>query len=84
MGPEWVAIIGLVVLFIVGTALPINMGALGFVAAWLVGVYSLGLVEDDIILGMDAGLVLTIIGVTRSEGDASSDSPLAGRLRDNE
>ncbi len=64
MGPEWVAIIGLVVLFIVGTVLPINMGALGFVAAWLVGVYSLGLVEDDIILGMDAGLVLTIIGVT--------------------
>jgi Na+/H+ antiporter NhaD/arsenite permease-like protein len=64
MGPEWVAIIGLVVLFVVGTVLPINMGALGFVAAWLVGVYSLGLVEDDIILGMDAGLVLTIVGVT--------------------
>jgi di/tricarboxylate transporter len=64
MGPEWVAIIGLVVLFIVGTVLPINMGALGFVAAWLVGVYSLGLVEDDIILGMDSGLVLTIVGVT--------------------
>ena len=64
MGPEWVAIIGLVVLFVVGTVLPINMGALGFVAAWLVGIYSLGLVEDDIILGMDAGLVLTIIGVT--------------------
>jgi di/tricarboxylate transporter len=64
MGPEWVAIIGLVALFVVGTVLPINMGALGFVAAWLVGVYSLGLVEDDIILGMDAGLVLTIVGVT--------------------
>jgi di/tricarboxylate transporter len=64
MGPEWVAIIGLVALFIVGTVLPINMGALGFVAAWLVGVYSLGLVEDDIILGMDSGLVLTIVGVT--------------------
>jgi Na+/H+ antiporter NhaD/arsenite permease-like protein len=64
MGPEWVAIIGLVLLFVVGTVLPINMGALGFVAAWLVGVYSLGLVEDDIILGMDSGLVLTIVGVT--------------------
>jgi Na+/H+ antiporter NhaD/arsenite permease-like protein len=64
MGPEWVAIIGLIALFVVGTVLPINMGALGFVAAWLVGVYSLGLVDDDIILGMDAGLVLTILGVT--------------------
>jgi Na+/H+ antiporter NhaD/arsenite permease-like protein len=64
MGPEWVAIIGLIALFVIGTVLPINMGALGFVAAWLVGVYSLGLVDDDIILGMDAGLVLTILGVT--------------------
>jgi len=64
MGPEWVAIIALVALFVVGTVLPINMGALGFVAAWLVGVYSLGLVTDDIIDGMSGSLVLTIVGVT--------------------
>ena len=64
MGPEWVAIIALVALFVVGTVLPINMGALGFVAAWLVGVYSLGLVTDDIIAGMSGSLVLTIVGVT--------------------
>ena len=37
MGPEWVAIIALVALFVVGTVLPINMGALAYVAAWLVG-----------------------------------------------
>ena len=64
MGPEWVAIIALVALFVVGTVLPINMGALGFVAAWLVGMYSLGLAEDEIIAGMSGDLVLTIIGVT--------------------
>ncbi len=64
MGPEWVAIIVLVALFVVGTVLPINMGALGFVAAWLVGMYSLGLAEDEIIAGMSGDLVLTIVGVT--------------------
>ena len=64
MGPEWVAIIGLVVLFVVGTLLPINMGVLALVAAWLVGVYSLELSEDEIADGISAGLVLTLIGVT--------------------
>jgi len=64
MGPEWVAIIGLVALFLVGTAVPINMGALGFVAAWLVGMWSLDMDEKDIVGGISADLVLTLIGVT--------------------
>jgi di/tricarboxylate transporter len=64
MGPEWVAIIALVALFVVGTVLPINMGALAYVAAWLVGMYSLGLDEAEILSGVSGGLLLTIIGVT--------------------
>ncbi|HET6562548.1 MAG TPA: SLC13 family permease [Marmoricola sp.] len=64
MGPEWVAIIALVALFVVGTLLPINMGALAYVAAWLVGMYSLGLEEKEILAGVSGGLLLTIIGVT--------------------
>ena len=48
----------------VGTVLPINMGALGFVAAWLVGMYSLGLTEREIIAGISGDLVLTLVGVT--------------------
>ena len=64
MGPEWVAIIALVALFVVGTLLPINMGALAYVAAWLVGMYSLGLDEKEILAGISADLVLTLIGVT--------------------
>ena len=64
MGPEWVAIIALVALFVVGTLLPINMGALGYVAAWLVGMYSLNLDEKEILAGVSGDLVLTIIGVT--------------------
>ncbi len=64
MGPEWIAIIALVALFVVGTLLPINMGALAYVAAWLVGMYSLGLDEKEILAGISADLVLTLIGVT--------------------
>ena len=64
MSPEWVAILALIALFVVGTVLPINMGALAFVAAWLVGMYSLGLDEKEIIAGISGDLVLTLVGVT--------------------
>ena len=64
MGPEWVAILALVALFVIGTVLPINMGALAFVAAWLVGMYSLDLSEKEIIGGISGDLILTIVGVT--------------------
>ncbi len=64
MGPEWVAILALVALFVIGTVLPINMGALGYVAAWLVGMYALDLDEKTILGGVSADLILTLIGVT--------------------
>ena len=64
MGPEWVAILALVALFVIGTVMPINMGALAYVAAWLVGMYSLNLDEKEILGGISADLVLTLIGVT--------------------
>ncbi len=64
MGPEWVAILALVALFVIGTVMPINMGALAYVAAWLVGMYSLDLDEKTILGGISADLVLTLIGVT--------------------
>ena len=64
MGPEWVAIVALVALFVIGTLLPINMGALAYVAAWLVGMYSLHLDEKEILAGVSGDLILTLIGVT--------------------
>jgi Na+/H+ antiporter NhaD/arsenite permease-like protein len=64
MSPEWVSILALIALFVVGTVLPINMGALGFVAAWLVGMYSLHLDEKEIIGGISGDLILTLVGVT--------------------
>jgi Na+/H+ antiporter NhaD/arsenite permease-like protein len=64
MSPEWVSILALVALFVLGTVLPINMGALAFVAAWLVGMYSLNLDEKEIIAGISGDLILTLVGVT--------------------
>src|ERR671921_1296117 len=64
MSQEWISILALVALFVVGTVLPINMGALGFVAAWLVGMYALHLDEKEIIGGISGDLILTLVGVT--------------------
>ena len=64
MSPVLVSILALVALFVVGTVLPMNMGALGFVAAWLVGMYSLGLTEREIVGGISGDLILTLVGVT--------------------
>jgi di/tricarboxylate transporter len=64
VSPEIVTIIALVVIFAIATFLPINMGALAFVAAFVVGTLSVGLTTDDILGGFPAELVLTLIGVT--------------------
>ena len=64
MSPEIVTIIALVVIFAIATFLPINMGALAFVAAFVVGTLSVGLTTDEILGGFPAELVLTLIGVT--------------------
>jgi Na+/H+ antiporter NhaD/arsenite permease-like protein len=64
MNPEWVAILALIALFVIGTVLPINMGALAYVAAWLVGMYALDLDEKTILGGVSGDLILTLIGVT--------------------
>ena len=64
MSPEIVTILALVAIFAIATFLPINMGALAFVAAFLVGTLSVGLSTDDILAGFPAELVVTLIGVT--------------------
>jgi Na+/H+ antiporter NhaD/arsenite permease-like protein len=61
---ELISILALVAIFAIATVLPINMGALAFVAAFLVGTLAVGLDTDDIIDGFPSGLVLTLIGVT--------------------
>ena len=64
MSPELFSIIVLVVMFVVATALPVNLGVLGFVAAFLVGTLLGGLSADDIFGGFPANLFVLLAGVT--------------------
>ncbi len=51
MSTELIPILALAVMFLAATVLPVNMGALGFVAAFFVGTLSLHMSSDDIIAG---------------------------------
>lgn len=64
MGPEVLSIIILAAMFVVATVLPVNMGALAFVGAFVLGVFVLGMDTDQILDAFPGGLFLTIVGVT--------------------
>ncbi|WP_245654524.1 SLC13 family permease [Streptomyces violens] len=64
MSTEVISIGALLVMFVVGTILPINLGILAFVATFAVGTVSLGLTEDEIFEGFPVDLFVTIVGVT--------------------
>ena len=64
MSPEIATIIGLVVMFIVATALPINMGAVGFALAFIVGGIWVGMEGKEVLAGFPADLFLTLVGIT--------------------
>jgi di/tricarboxylate transporter len=61
---ELIPILALVAMFVAATLLPINMGTLGFVAAFLVGTIAVGMSTEDIIAGFPSELFLTLVGVT--------------------
>ncbi|GGG63890.1 hypothetical protein GCM10011374_29250 [Kocuria dechangensis] len=64
MGPEVLSIVILAAMFVVATVLPVNMGALAFVGAFVLGVFVLGMDTDQILDAFPGGLFLTIVGVT--------------------
>ena len=64
MSTELIPIIALVVMFLAATVIPVNMGALGFVAAFFVGTIAVGMGTDDIIAGFPSSLFLTLVGIT--------------------
>jgi Na+/H+ antiporter NhaD/arsenite permease-like protein len=65
MSPELISILVLVAMFVVATVLPINIGILAFVAAFVLGL-TLTDMDGEAILedGFDAELVVTLIGIT--------------------
>ncbi|TCZ57192.1 SLC13 family permease [Roseicella aquatilis] len=64
MSPQTASILGLVAMFIVATALPINMGALGLAMAFVIGGLVLGMSSAQIIAGFPGDLFVTLVGIT--------------------
>lgn len=64
MSVALVSILILAVMFIIATIFPINMGALAFVGAFLLGTVFLGMDTKEILASFPGGLFLTLVGVT--------------------
>ena len=64
MTTHWMSILPLGAMFVVATALPINMGVLAFVGAFLVGTLVAGMSTKAIMAGFPAELFLTLAGIT--------------------
>ena len=60
MSPQLISIYALVAMFVVATILPINMGVLAFVGAFLVGTLVAGQTTSAIIAGFPGGLFLML------------------------
>lgn len=64
MSSEIISILGLVVVFLIATLLPVHMGALALVATYFVGTYVAGEDTDTLLSGFPADLFLILVGVT--------------------
>jgi di/tricarboxylate transporter len=64
VSPEIACIVGLIVLFLVGTALPVNMGALGLVMAFVIGGLFVDMRAAAILAGFPGDLFVTLVGIT--------------------
>jgi di/tricarboxylate transporter len=64
MSSQMISIYVLGAMFVIATLLPINMGVLAFVGAFLVGTLAAGLSTKTIIAGFPADLFLTLVGIT--------------------
>ena len=64
MSSHVIAICVLALMFIVATAMPINMGVIAFVGAFLVGTIVFSMETKAIMSGYPAELFLTLVGIT--------------------
>src|SRR5215207_9068551 len=64
MSPALFSIIVLIIIFVVATVWPINLGVMGFVVAFLVGTLLGNLSADNIFEGFPANLFILLAGVT--------------------
>jgi di/tricarboxylate transporter len=64
MSAHMMSIYVLVAMFVLATVLPINMGVIAFVGAFLVGTLAAGMKTKAIMAGFPAELFLTLVGIT--------------------
>ncbi|WP_420473958.1 SLC13 family permease [Noviherbaspirillum sp. ST9] len=64
MSPHLISILALCAMFVIATVLPINMGVIAFVGAFLVGTLVAGMQAKGILAGFPADLFLTLVGIT--------------------
>ncbi len=64
MSAQLISILALVVIFALATTLSVNMGALAFAAAFLVGTLAGGLDTDGIFAGFPGDIFVVLVGVT--------------------
>ena len=77
MSPELVSILVLIAMFVAATALPVNMGVLAFVAAFIVGSAYTDLPAEDIALLFPGDLFVLLVGVTYLFAIAQSNGTIA-------
>ena len=64
MSAHWISIYMLIGMFVLATVLPINMGVIAFVGAFLVGTLVAGMNAKAIMGGFPADLFITLVGIT--------------------
>jgi len=76
MRPEVISIIVLVAIFVLATVRSVNLGALGFVAAFGVGTFSVGLAADELLAGFPSAIFVILVGLTYLFGIAQLNGTL--------
>jgi di/tricarboxylate transporter len=76
MNNEILSILVLVVIFGIASVLPINMGALAFAAAFIVGSVIMDMAPATIFAGFPSDLFLTLVGVTYLFGIAQNNGTI--------
>jgi di/tricarboxylate transporter len=64
MSIQLVTVVALALVFLIATVMPVHMGALAFVAAFVVGTAFVGESTDDIVAGFPGDLFIILVGVT--------------------
>ncbi|MDB5840716.1 MAG: hypothetical protein JWQ23_2668 [Herminiimonas sp.] len=81
MSSQMISIYVLVAMFILATVLPINMGVIAFVGAFLVGTLVAGMQTKGIMAGFPAELFLTLVGITFLFAQAQNNGTITWLVR---